>query len=114
MVHGLNQAVFRTNISKCSLSWIYPVFRYVSHHVSDGTLREKHWIISNCESEISNACNAVDGHCRQAMKNLHHHANGCFDWLISEHQSVNPWREEISILSRKYKRFTFVHPVVKD
>ena len=40
-----------------------------------------------------------------------HHANGRFDWLISGHQSVNPSREAISIVSGKYKRFTFVHPV---
>ena len=46
------------------------------------------------------------------MKIVHHHANGRFDWLISEHQSVNPSREAISILSGKYERFTFVHPVV--
>ena len=47
------------------------------------------------------------------MKIVHHHANGCFDWLISGHQSVNPSREAFSILSGKYKRFTFVHPVVR-
>ena len=63
------------------------------------------------------------------MKIVHHRANGRFDWLISEYQSVNPSREAISILliseyqsvnpsreaisilSEKYKRFTFVHPV---
>ena len=45
------------------------------------------------------------------MKIVRHHANGRFDWLISEHQSVNPSREAISILSGKYKRFAFVHPV---
>ena len=38
-------------------------------------------------------------------------ANGHFNWLISEHQSVNLSREAVSILSGKYKRFTFVHPV---
>ena len=37
----------------------------------------------NCKSEISNVCNAVGGHCLQAMKTVHHHANGCLDWLIS-------------------------------
>ena len=37
--------------------------------------------------------------------------NGRFDWLISDHQSVNPSREAIFILSGKYKGFTFVHPV---
>ena len=43
---------------------------------------------------------------------MHHYANGCFDWLISGQQSVNPSREAISILSGKYKRFTLVHPVI--
>ena len=56
----------------------------------------------------------VEGHCLQAMKIVHHHANGCFDWLISGQQSVNPSREAISILSGKYKRFTFVHPVLAE
>ena len=53
----------------------------------------------------------MEGHCLQAMKILHHYANSSFDWLISGHQSINPSREAISILSGKYKRFTFVHPV---
>ena len=64
------------------------------------------------ESEISNVCNAVEDHCLQAMKIVHHHANGCFDWSISGQQSVSPSREAISILSGKYKRVTVVHPVV--
>ena len=68
--------------------------------------------LCNCRSEISNVCNAVEGHCLQAMKIVHHYANSCFDWLISGHQSVNPSREAISILSGKYKRFAFVHPMV--
>ena len=67
--------------------------------------------LCNCKSEISNVYNAVKSHCLQAMKIVHHHANGCFDWLISGHKSVNPSREAISIPSGKYKRFTFVHPV---
>ena len=55
--------------------------------VSDVTLSEKNAIISvcNCKSEISNVCNTVEGHCLQAMKIVHHHANGCFGWLITEH-----------------------------
>ena len=66
----------------------------------------------NYKSEISsNVCNAVEGHCLQAMKIVHHYAHGRFDWLISEVQRVNPSREAISILSGKYRRFTFVHPV---
>ena len=64
------------------------------------------------ESEISNVSNAVEGHCLQAIKIVHHHTNGRFDWLISEHQSINASREAISILSGKCKRFTFVHPVL--
>ena len=68
--------------------------------------------LCNCRSEIRNACNAVEGHCLLAMKIVHHHANNCFDWLISGRQSVNPSSEAISILSDKYKRFMFVHPVV--
>ena len=43
---------------------------------------------------------------------VHNYANGGFDWLISEHQRVNISREGISILSGKYERFTFVHPVL--
>ena len=46
------------------------------------------------------------------MKIAHHHATDCFDWLISRQQSINPWREAIFIVYGKYKRFTFVHPVV--
>ena len=42
---------------------------------------------------------------------MRHHANGRFDWLTSGHRSVNSLKETTSILSGKYKRFTFVHPV---
>ena len=55
---------------------------------------------------------SVEGHCLPAMKIVHHHANGHFDWSMSGHQSVNSLREAIYLLSEKYKRFTFVHPVV--
>ena len=48
----------------------------------------------------------MEGHGLQATKIVHHHANGRFDWLISE-----PSREVISILCGKYKGFTFVHPM---
>ena len=54
----------------------------------------------------------VKGHCLQALEIMHHHVNGCFDWLISGQQSVNPSREAIIILSGKYERFAFVHPVL--
>ena len=45
---------------------------------------------------------------------MNHCASCCYNWLISGQQSVNPSREEISILSRKYKRFMFVYPVVNN
>ena len=51
-------------------------------------------------SEISNVCNAVEGHCIQAIKIVRHHANDRFDWLISGHQSINPSREILEILDR--------------
>ena len=71
--------------------------------------------LCNCKSEIGNVCNPVEDHCLGAMKIVHHHDNGRFDWLISGHQSINPLREVIFILSSgKYKRFTFVHPVVNS
>ena len=65
----------------------------------------------NCKSEISNVCNAVEGNFLQTIRVVRHHANGRFDWLILGHQSVNPSREAIYILSGKYERFTFVHTV---
>ena len=67
--------------------------------------------LCNCKSEIGNVYNAVEFHCLEALKIVHHHANGRCDWLVSERQSVDPSREAISILFGKYKRFTFVHPV---
>ena len=70
--------------------------------------------LCNCKSEIRNVCNVVEGHCLQTMKIVDHHANSCFDWLISGHYSVNPSKEAISILSGKYERFTFVHPAKLD
>ena len=53
--------------------------------------------LCNCKSEIGNVCNPVEDHCLGAMKIVHHHTNGRFDWLISGHQSINPSREVISI-----------------
>ena len=64
--------------------------------------------LCNSMSEISNVCKAVECLCLEAMTIVHHHANGRFDSLISEHQSVNPSREAIFVLSGKYKRFMFV------
>ena len=60
---------------------------------------------------MTNVCNAVEGHCLQAMEIVRHHANSRFNWLVSGHQRVNPSREATSVLSGKYKGFTFVHPV---
>ena len=67
-----------------------------------------------CKSDISNVYNVVEGDCLLAMKIVHLYANGCFDWLISGQESVNPSREAISIMSGKYKRFMFLHPVASD
>ena len=67
--------------------------------------------LCNCKSEMGDVWNPVEDHCLRAMKIVHHHANGRFDSLMSRHQSVNPSREVISVLSGKYKRFTFVHSV---
>ena len=39
--------------------------------------------------------------------------NELVDWLISEHESVNPSKEAISVLSGKYKKLTFFHLVSK-
>ena len=51
--------------------------------------------LCNCKSEIGNVCNAVEDHCLQALKIVHHYADGCFGWLISRHQSINPSTEVI-------------------
>ena len=31
--------------------------------------------LCNCKSEISNVCNALEGHCLEVMKIVHYHAN---------------------------------------
>ena len=46
----------------------------------------------------------------QAVIIVRYYAKSCFDWLISRQASDNPLREATSILSGKYKRFTFVDP----
>ena len=48
-------------------------------------------------------CNAVEGYCLWTIKTMHRHANGSFDPLLSGHQSVNPSRDAIAILSKLYK-----------
>ena len=68
----------------------------------------------NFKSEIGNVYNPVEDNCLRAMKIVHHHANGRFGWLIFGHQSVNPLREVISVLSGKYKRVPFVDPVANS
>ena len=76
---ALIKLCLRPKILNCSLSWIFPVFSYVVKQVSEVTLREKDWIISVTEkSEISNVCNTVECHCPQAIKIMHHHADGRF------------------------------------
>ena len=64
--------------------------------------------LCNCKSEIKSAM-----WWKVVHKIVRNYANGCFDRLISGQQSFNPWREAISILSGKYKRFTLVH-LVRD
>ena len=49
------------------------------------------------------SANVVEGHCLQAMKIVHYHAKGCFDWLIFEKKSLDPWKEANFILFGKYK-----------
>ena len=86
MVHYLNQAVFRTQNFE-----MFPILDFSNFQLSFETgLRcyiewKKLDYLCNCKSELGNVCNAEEGHCLQAMKIVHHHANGCFDWLISEH-----------------------------
>ena len=58
--------------------------------------------LCNCTSEISNVCNAVEGRYLKLKKIVDHHANDCFDWLISWHQSIYPSKEAYSELSWKY------------
>ena len=104
MVHCLNRAVFRTysfgNLAILDLSSFQLCVRTgIRCYIA----RKKLDYLFNCKSEISNVCRAVDGQCLQDMKILHHYASGCFDWLISGHQSVNPSREAISILSGNTK-----------
>ena len=64
------------------------------------------------KTEINIVCNVAESHCPQAMKLVHYHASGRFNWLISAHERFNPSRESISILSGKYKIFTFVRPAL--
>ena len=68
--------------------------------------------LCNCKSEINNVWKAVERHFLQTMKITHHRANDSFDWLISGHQSVNPSREVIFVLSCKHQRFPFLRPVL--
>ena len=67
--------------------------------------------VCNCKSEISNGCNEVKAHCLQAMKIVHHNTSGHFCWLISEHQSVNPSREPMSVPPGKYKSFMLTNRI---
>ena len=46
--------------------------------------------LCNCRSEMSNVCNTVEVHCRQAMKIGYHYANDRFDLIISRLEFVNP------------------------
>ena len=68
----------------------------------------------SCKPKISNVCNVVESQCLQAMKIVHHYANGHYDWLISGQQSIKPSKESISSLYGKYERFSLVHPVTES
>ena len=107
---GYSQVVFRTEKFRKSGNLVFVLVLVMSWNRS----QMFHYVkkldyLCNCKSEISNDCNTVEGYCLLAMIIVHHHANGCFDWLISEKQSINPSKEAISILSGKYKSFMFVH-----
>ena len=89
------------------------MFSYVFEHVSAVTLSEIKWdYLFKCKSGMSKVCNSVEVNCLEAIQIVHHLANGRFDWLIFWHHSVDVSREAISMLSGKYKRFTFVYPVI--
>ena len=65
--------------------------------------------------EMGKVCNPMENDCLQAMKIVHHQVNELFDWLICVHQSFEPSREIISVLSEKDKRFTLiVHSVLRQ
>ena len=63
-------------------------FSYVLDQVSNIILCEKNELSLPFKPEIGNVCNPVEDHCLRAMKIVHHHANGRFDWLISGQQRV--------------------------
>ena len=80
---------------------IFPVFNYVLERVSDVTLSEKLDYLCDSKPEISNICQAVKSQCLQAMKTVHHHANGNFDWLVSEHEDLRlsiPWSRSTPVI----------------
>ena len=52
---ALIKLCLETEVSKCSISWIFSVFSHVLEYVSNGTLSEKKLdYLCNCKSEISN------------------------------------------------------------
>ena len=61
--------------------------------------------------EILNSIFLISSDISPVINNGH-----CLNWLMSGHQSGNPFRESIPeaifILPGKYKRFTFVPPVI--
>ena len=80
MVHGLNQAVFRTynfeNLAILDFSSIQLCFRTGLRCYTEC---KKLNYLCNRKSQISNVCNTLEGHCLQPMKVVHHHANSCFN-----------------------------------
>ena len=63
--------------------------------------------LSNCKSETSSVCNVVEDYRLQAMKLVHHYANGCFGWLISGSRALT-LREKQFLYRVGNTRFTFV------
>ena len=111
----LNQAVFRTqNFENLAILYLSS-FSYVLEQVSSVSLREKNWIISVTASQRY-AVSATRW--KVIVFKPWNRASPCQwpFWLVdfwAPGQSVNPSREAISILSGKYKRCTFVHPVLQ-
>ena len=52
---------------------------------------------------ITEFCNAVEDYSLWTIKTVNRHANRSVDPLLSGHQSVNPLRDAIDILSKLYK-----------
>ena len=64
MVHGLNQAVFRTeNFENLAILDFSSIQLYLRIGLGCNTEWKKMDYLCNSKIEISNVCNAVEGHC---------------------------------------------------